>query len=467
MAKPGKQAVVLIHGMGEQIPMDTIKGFVRAVWEEDPEIAQRGTADPNTVWSHPDERAGSLELRVLTTRRSITSDAFPGGVRTDFYELYWADLTGGSTWDQFISWVRYLLFRPLGRVPRDVRGAWVLLWGLSLLILALALASVLPSAWWHAIMPAWLPRELVVGVTAAGGYVLHRVVAQTFGRVVRYTRAKPDNIAARAAVRERGLALLRALHANPDYGRVIVAAHSLGTILAHDLIGYFWAEQARARAIAEDSPAFPALVRLESAAAALEAASDAMIEAARDEYRAAQTELRVHLATQAGERWLISDFVTMGSPLTHAEFLLAWDQTDLKTRAAAREVPIAPPQRERLDKTSARAAARAGLPVLAEPDAARLIAYTPSTRSRTWILHHAAPFAVTRWTNLYDPARLVYQGDLIGGPLRENFGPAVHDVNLAAIDRRSTGFTHTRYWDMRQSPARIQALRDAINLLDR
>ena len=26
-----KQAVVLIHGMGEQMPVDTIKGFVRAV----------------------------------------------------------------------------------------------------------------------------------------------------------------------------------------------------------------------------------------------------------------------------------------------------------------------------------------------------------------------------------------------------------------------------------------------------
>ena len=28
-----KQAVVVIHGMGEQMPMDTIKRFVRAAWE--------------------------------------------------------------------------------------------------------------------------------------------------------------------------------------------------------------------------------------------------------------------------------------------------------------------------------------------------------------------------------------------------------------------------------------------------
>jgi hypothetical protein len=33
VSKFPKQAVVVIHGMGEQMPMDTIKGFVRAVWE--------------------------------------------------------------------------------------------------------------------------------------------------------------------------------------------------------------------------------------------------------------------------------------------------------------------------------------------------------------------------------------------------------------------------------------------------
>jgi hypothetical protein len=31
-------------------------------------------------------------------------------------------------------------------------------------------------------------------------------------------------------------------------------------------------------------------------------------------------------------------------------------------------------------------------------------------------LHRAAPFAVVRWTNIYDPAKLVFFGDIIGGP---------------------------------------------------
>src|SRR5260370_5482153 len=93
------QAVVVIHGMGEQRPMDTIKAFVRAVCETDAVITANGLPHPNHVWSQPDLRTGSLELRRITTRESIASAQFPGGVRTDFYEPYGAGLTAGSAWD--------------------------------------------------------------------------------------------------------------------------------------------------------------------------------------------------------------------------------------------------------------------------------------------------------------------------------------------------------------------------------
>ena len=98
------QAVVVIHGMGEQIPMDTIKSFVDAVWQKDGLITANGLPNPTEVWSKPDARTGSLELRRITTRESIPDQAFPAGARTDFYELYWADLTAGATWDSLKSW---------------------------------------------------------------------------------------------------------------------------------------------------------------------------------------------------------------------------------------------------------------------------------------------------------------------------------------------------------------------------
>jgi len=67
------QAVVVIHGMGEQIPMDTIKGFIDAAWQKCDVITANGLPDPTEVWSKPDARTGSLELRRITTRESIVS----------------------------------------------------------------------------------------------------------------------------------------------------------------------------------------------------------------------------------------------------------------------------------------------------------------------------------------------------------------------------------------------------------
>ena len=188
-AVPAMQAVVVIHGMGEQRPMDTIKGFVRAVWETDDAVARKDLSDPTQVWSKPDPRTGSLELRRITTRESIPSEEFPAGVRTDFYELYWADLTAGSTWDQFVAWVLGLLIRPWRRVPPDVRLAWLALWVASLVVAALAVIGVLPATVWQCTpWPGignwhWLLTAIALVATAG----IHKMVAATFGRVVRYT----------------------------------------------------------------------------------------------------------------------------------------------------------------------------------------------------------------------------------------------------------------------------------------
>ena len=216
------QAVVVIHGMGEQRPMDTIKSFVEAVWKTDIVITANGLPRPNQVWSKPDERTGSLELRRITTRESIASPQFPGGVRTDFYELYWADLTAGSTWDAVTGWVRGLLLRSPKGVSSDVRLAWVFLWIAALVVLGITLVSLVPAEWWKSTRVPWLSdwHWLSLAIAAGLGTVLHKVAAAYFGRVVRYTRADPDNIAARAAVRERGLKLLRALHEGGYYKRM-------------------------------------------------------------------------------------------------------------------------------------------------------------------------------------------------------------------------------------------------------
>jgi hypothetical protein len=486
------QAVVVIHGMGEQRPMDTIKAFVKAVWQDDRSIAREDLPDPTEVWSKPDTRTGSLELRRITTRETIASDAFPGGARTDFFELYWADLTGGSTWEQFTAWVGGLLFRPLSRVPRGVRLAWFLLWLLSLLTVALAVIGLLPASVWQAWPKVAKLQWLFVAAAAAATAEIHKVVAGTFGRVVRYTKATPDNIAARAAVRERGLALLRALHNGTSYGRIIVVSHSLGTMLAHDLLSYFWAERDAARKIGNDAPEFQALCDLESAAKKLAANPDTRprdpgakhpappSETALKDYFAAQRRLRTALARrpppdftdpkQHDPRWLITDFITLGSPLAHAEFLIVASKQDLDERKSAREMPESPPYRELLDPDVLKFALATGaLPVEKTDEKNYLISFPVPPAHKIWELHHGAPFAVVRWTNIYDPSMLVLCGDIIGGPLKDVFGPAIVDVNLKTLrgGRQSWCFTHTKYWTVDDEPKHIMALRTALNLLDK
>ncbi len=78
-----RQAVVILHGIGEQIPMETLRSFVEAVAPgTDANVAFESKAE-----SKPDHLSPTLELRRM---------AVPGGrngwtpgswVSTDFYEL--------------------------------------------------------------------------------------------------------------------------------------------------------------------------------------------------------------------------------------------------------------------------------------------------------------------------------------------------------------------------------------------
>jgi hypothetical protein len=105
------QAVVVIHGMGEQRPMDTLRGFVREVWSTDLSLTDpwpgKRTIDPDTgkpinrSWIVPDQRTGSHELRRITTPY-MTGETR----RTDFYEIYWADLLRETPLKRLIGWMK-------------------------------------------------------------------------------------------------------------------------------------------------------------------------------------------------------------------------------------------------------------------------------------------------------------------------------------------------------------------------
>ena len=472
-----KTAVVIAHGMGEQVPMETLRGFVDAVWVTDSTVHWAAPPDerPEDIWTKPDDITGSLELRRITTRWMRSTDGTATkGPRVDFFEFYWADLAEGTTVHELWDWLRTLLLRRPSQVPNGLLGAWLLLWGAAVLVASLSLLVFWP---WKA---AWL-HLLFAMAAATVGYVMQYVVSPYVGDVARYVRADPRNVAMRRQIRERGLKLLEDIHAAGAYDRVILVAHSLGTIVAYDLISLFWARRECARTIHETEAAFDKLRAVEHAGSALSDADEAEIEQKRIAYRDAQRDLGIELRRDARNgnaaplpperQWLISDFVTMGSPLTHAKFLLARDAEDFDSLRSRWLFPTACPQFQKIDtEQRAKIEDRGSVPAQIWGPTKGLFSYYK--RDQTWLLHHAAPFAAVRWTNIFDPHRNIYQGDIISGPLAPVFGPAIEDIDLRKLRGPASEFSHTRYWEIPGgnepgSAAHLKALRKAVNLLDR
>ena len=349
--------------------------------------------------------------------------------------------------------------------------AWVVLWLITLAVIVVSIAAVLPETaaigsyhLWDYPPLKWLRSfrgwQLTI-LTGALGLVATSFIVPYFGRVVRYTRAKPDNIAARKNIRERGLALLSELH-QKEYERIIVVGHSLGSILAYDLISYFWAEHQAARVVTTGSAEFMTLLDIETALHQIETAlreietsrrrsQDRFLQPAVAAFHAAQTKFGHLLRTRndADRRWLITDFVTLGSPLTHAEFLMASSkpgsrasvnsEREYPTIAAAYASGSIPSYLSRSPERPAFRFTEPGRKLLAFPFGGNHgSSITPRHMPRC-----AGPISTT-------PPFLVAFGDLISGPLAPVFGPAIIDVKserrFAVANHWS--FTHTKYWSL-------------------
>jgi hypothetical protein len=71
------------------------------------------------------------------------------------------------------------------------------------------------------------------------------------------------------------------------------------------------------------------------------------------------------------------------------------------------------------------------------------------------VLHHAALFACTRWTNLF------YASDIIGGPLKGQFGRFIQDRELTSPGKSPS--SHVRYWQHADEAA-LKELQRALRL---
>jgi hypothetical protein len=429
-----KQAVLLIHGIGFQRPMATLRGFVERVWSEDKSLRWDNT--PDSAWSKPDNVSRSFELRRLTTARNKQ------GVRTDFFEFYWAHLMRGTTIGEVGQWLRALLFRRPQRVPRLLRLPYFVLWITSLLAVAALINFALPVEHRFWPLPPLVSAICAVILIPALAWVLREVI----GDAAVYLDPAPHNIQRRHEIRSAGVELLKALHER-GYVRIIVVGHSLGSVIGYDILKYYWAEiHDRFR---------PTNPQSHAALLELELATEVLVTAASDKNGRFVAAQRAYLAElQAnGHPWLVSDFITLGSPLTHAELLLARGLEDLRRQQLDRELPTCPPVLERSVNHS-------DPPRFWFSKKIRLGANETECR----VPHHAALFAATVWTNIFFPVKAHVAGDFIGGPLREQLGPGIQDV--AVNTRIWCGlFSHIHYWSRaHRADTHISALRRALTL---
>jgi hypothetical protein len=441
-----RQAVIVIHGIGNQRPMDTLRPFVDAVLGVDPTKEQ----DP-LYYSKPDDTSATFELRRLQSR-----DSRP---RTDYFELYWQHLVPTATWDRIIAWLALLLNRRKDDVPVALRGLWAFT---RVLALVTALLLVLTIVVW--LFPGLVPgmdtqpsdAALPLGL-AAVALLIQGVVLNYVGDAATYLSPDPQNIAARQAVREAGVELLERLHEGLDderkYDRIVIVGHSLGSVIGYDILTYAWPRfnDWHGR---PDRPARDKVLAAEGAARdlwAARASTPQELESARNLWLGASRELWIEQRTNEFP-WLVTDFITLGSPLAHGLLLLARSRAEFERKKAQNELPVSPPLPDHKGEFSYHVNYK-------REDG------TPRT---TIALHHAAVFAVTRWTNLYFPARFGLKGDLIGGPIDGELGPGVVDIDVTTMTRRGW-LAHTSYWrphadDRKHAKSAIVRLIAALDL---
>lgn len=422
--KVQRQAVIVIHGIGEQKPMDTLQDFADQIA---PEIPRKKDPQGNQMppkkkfFNKPDVLSETYELRRLTANEHKHT------FKTDYFEYYWAYKMSGTQISDIIWWVREILWRRPKNIPGRIRWIYQFFW--ASIIIGFLIAGLF--LYFHCTDSAHNPlRQFIDAYTppfvryiAAGIWlIVNWFLIYFLGDAVRYMTPRTGNIQSRQDIRQTGIELLTKLHearikvSNKDgsvseknkYDRIILVGHSLGSVIAYDLIRFLWTKHHEKIILSPMQ-----LETLEQLADKLKKdPSKANLEA----YRKAQFETWASQYAQVGS-WRISDFITLGSPLAHAELLLAGSPAQLDRKQAEREFPTCPPVTED------------GMPF-------------HFSMGDTDFLHHAAPFAMTRWTNL------TFSKDFVGGNIRA-FGPGIenHYLKSASTLRNNIPFlSHTSYW---------------------
>lgn len=400
-----RQAVVLIHGIGEQKPLDTLRRFVKSICGD---IEFR---------NKPDKMNESFELRRLQMPSSRDR------LLTDFYEYYWAHHMQDTKMRMILKWLISMLFRKPKNISKKLRPFFYIGWLLLLVTIFVLFTFYFIPGWFDWMGVPWK----VVGSLGLIFFDLFiaNFINKYIGDAARYLNPLPENIEQRNKIRKEGIDLLRSLHDSRKYNRIIIVGHSLGSVIGYDLIRHYWATLDPPEQFSGQKQKELKNFRLEEVQNLVnpkDKSNDERVEVFQQAQHRLWREFR-----SIGLKWLITDFVTLGSPLAHACMLLAHNLDDFEQKKKEREYPMCPPYNSSKKDFFYKYYNYESLRTIRMPD-------------------HSSPFSCTRWSNLYFPHRKILVGDFIAGPLAPGFGPGIKDIPVGLKGIKNSWLSHIKYW---------------------
>ncbi|WP_442587224.1 hypothetical protein ACSBL2_14375 [Pedobacter sp. AW31-3R] len=435
MSAISRQAVVVIHGMGEQRPMETLRSFVDGVH------ARLIADDPNEATAIVRSKPDSIGDIYETVRLSMSKAKGGSRPRTDFYEFYWAHNMRGTQFKHMFIWLRKVVFRRVSQVPAHLKKLWYTIWGLMILsaltgyFIYPAVVHVKVNPVISAALAALFPLALPMLISTVRVNFLNYL-----GDVARYFTPFPDNISERSNIRRQGIQFLKKLHdiqTQEKVDRIIVVAHSLGAVVAYDLLRLLWTEHNTVydHTINKDQPAMKVMDDYANGKPGLTNTNLQVFQDAQFELWKEQQSI--------GNKWLISDFITLGAAVNSVDYFMVTNQK-IDKMIVERELPVCPPALDSLDQRIC------------------YKSYPPYGYNGSYVqvdlLNHGALFAVVRWTNIF------YSSDFVGGPMQRVFGKGIKDVKVPRNSLWCYPGGHNAYWDKADKNNALTQIVEAMKL---
>jgi hypothetical protein len=134
-----KQAIVVIHGMGEQRPILTLRGFVEPIARYLRDVLKQARQTEDIFWEKPDAISGNYETRKMVMRKRQHHPS------TQFYEFYWAHHMRDTKLSHLRQWLKRVVFRKPANVSKRLLPVFYLVWSLIVIVLiALSIATPKP-----------------------------------------------------------------------------------------------------------------------------------------------------------------------------------------------------------------------------------------------------------------------------------------------------------------------------------